>query len=432
MSAYGSLAPWVRACFMAWGALTLFLLCYNFVRYVQQRRSLTRILFETGLFLADYLLLQLLMAEKQGDRPGVWMAGLPWLLPALFLAVLTLLAAQQLQSILDWKKTHITPGSVKECADGLPSGLCFSLPGGLPRLVNLAMEDQCRRLTGESLLDADAFWETLRTGALPPAFVRVRGGDQPIIRLPEGRVLSFRRTALTLHGRRVWELTSADVSREYLLSERLTEQREKERAINLRLRALNGEIRQMTIARETLALKIRVHDRMGQALLQAKRYLTEPMPDPDRLAELLDLWREHVRLLKEQRSDQDADPLGEVLAAAGRLGVEVTLTGELPRSREGTDLTAAAVFACMTNTLRHAGGKTMTLDGRRTETGWRLEITNSGRPPAGPIVEGGGLGNLRRKTEALGGTMTVAASPRFLLTLTLPREDRPPENGTEP
>ena len=46
-----------------------------------------------------------------------------------------------------------------------------------------------------------------------------------------------------------------------------------------------------------------------------------------------------------------------------------------------------------------------------------VELTNDGRPPAGPVRETGGLKNLRALVENRGGRMTVESAPVFRLVL---------------
>lgn len=53
----------------------------------------------------------------------------------------------------------------------------------------------------------------------------------------------------------------------------------------------------------------------------------------------------------------------------------------------------------------------------------RMEITNNGRKPEGPIIEGGGLSALRRRIEDRGGVMTVESSPEFRLRVLLPEKE---------
>ena len=48
-----------------------------------------------------------------------------------------------------------------------------------------------------------------------------------------------------------------------------------------------------------------------------------------------------------------------------------------------------------------------------------IVITNNGRPPKGTIAESGGLLSLRRKIEAMGGTMLIESDPAFALHIQL-------------
>ena len=52
----------------------------------------------------------------------------------------------------------------------------------------------------------------------------------------------------------------------------------------------------------------------------------------------------------------------------------------------------------------------------------KMHFTNDGIQPTQPIVEGGGLGSLRRKAEGIGAVMTVESAPEFALTITGRRE----------
>ena len=69
--------------------------------------------------------------------------------------------------------------------------------------------------------------------------------------------------------------------------------------------------------------------------------------------------------------------------------------------------------------LKHTDGEVLTVD---CTTSGKMILTNDGTPPSGPIVEGGGLGNLRRRVEEEGGTMTVESAPRFRLTIEMKRK----------
>ncbi|MCL2670861.1 MAG: hypothetical protein FWF10_02365 [Clostridiales bacterium] len=52
-----------------------------------------------------------------------------------------------------------------------------------------------------------------------------------------------------------------------------------------------------------------------------------------------------------------------------------------------------------------------------------MEISDNGRPPAKPVMEGGGIGGMRSKAAVLGGMLTVITEPRFVLRAELPGGD---------
>ena len=82
----------------------------------------------------------------------------------------------------------------------------------------------------------------------------------------------------------------------------------------------------------------------------------------------------------------------------------------------------AAAHECLTNLVRHAGGARLEIIGEESAAGWKIRYLNDGKAPEKPIIEGSGLTALRARTEAAGGKMGIAYTPRFELTLALPEE----------
>ena len=54
-----------------------------------------------------------------------------------------------------------------------------------------------------------------------------------------------------------------------------------------------------------------------------------------------------------------------------------------------------------------------------------MSSTDNGIPPSGPIKEGGGIREMRRRVERLGGTITVYHTPRFSIQISVPKGERP-------
>ena len=100
----------------------------------------------------------------------------------------------------------------------------------------------------------------------------------------------------------------------------------------------------------------------------------------------------------------------------------VLTEGTLPSGGTAGEIAAAAVHECLTNTIRHAKGDLLHVRAEKKNGRTVLTLTNSGLKPCGPIAEKGGLGSLRRLAERAGGTMEIAYTPEFRLTVILPGE----------
>ena len=112
------------------------------------------------------------------------LSPVPWtaaalLLTALGLAVTALLVKQN--------RHRLSPVSIKESCDHLPCALCFAWENGRPCLKNLKMDELSHLLTGEALLNANAFWDAIE--------------PQPIATLSNEQTWSFERRQMELSGR---------------------------------------------------------------------------------------------------------------------------------------------------------------------------------------------------------------------------------------
>ncbi len=95
----------------------------------------------------------------------------PWTAAALLLTVLSL---SSLLLLRRKSRRQLSPVSIKESCDHLPSALCFAWENGLPCLKNLKMDELSHLLTGEALLNANVFWKAIES--------------QPIVTLENGQV----------------------------------------------------------------------------------------------------------------------------------------------------------------------------------------------------------------------------------------------------
>ena len=348
----------------------------------------------------DFVPLTMLLSRLPTDetfRPILWMA-------ALLLTALSLIA-----SFMLWHqgRQQISPISIKESCDHLPSALCFAWENGQPCLKNLKMDELSHLLTGEALLNANVFWETIES--------------QPIVTLENGQTWSFERVQMEMSGRTVYQITGTNITEEARLQRELEKDNLRLTAMNRRLRQYGQDVQETTREKEILRAKTRVHDQIGHALLQTRQFLSGTQGDA---GSVCTAWRQNVRLLLGKYSDEQCgDTFEQLTRAANAIGVTIERRGAFPKeSAESAQLVEAAAHECLTNLVRHAGGTQLEIIGEKTASGWRVRYLNDGSAPSGSIVEGSGLTALRARTEAAGGSMDIAYTPRFELTLTLPEE----------
>ena len=351
----------------------------------------------------DFAVLAVLLSRLTESET---LSPVPWTAAALSLTALSLFASFTL-----WHKSRrqLSPVSIKESCDHLPSALCFAWENGLPCLKNLKMDELSHLLTGEALLNANDFWKTMEL--------------QPIVTLENGQTWSFGRVRLGMSGKTVYQITGTNITEEAQLQRELEEDNLRLKNMNRRLRQYGQDVQEATREKEILRAKTRVHDELGHALLQTRQFLSDTQGDAESVCAA---WRQNVRLLLGKYADEQRfDAFAQLARAAQAIGVTIERRGVFPaEGTESAQLVETAAHECLTNLVRHAGGTRLEIIGEKVASGWRIHYLNDGSAPSGPIVEGSGLTALRARTEAAGCAMDIEYAPHFELTLTLPQERR--------
>ena len=411
------------------GILTFFLLLGYLsllLEYIRLGRSKVRLVALGALTLCCYLLFQATLTTFRirsgwADNTTVyqWFNELSDGLWLLVLLGLTGLAVWFWRSLVRFRHHRFSVMSVKEAIDNLPVGMCYFYEGGQVLMANHLMNAISAQLTGRTVLNGNVLWQCLSE--------RIGDGEQTIV-LPDGRVFCFQRNTIFLDKIPVYELLASNITEEYALRQQLEEQNKGLEAQRDQLRRLGELVTDVTIEKEMLHAKIKIHDDLGSALIAAKRYLAG-CSEMDQ-ADLLALWQRHISLLRHAASPSREDGYRAVLQAARDVGIELNINGVLPEQEGPMSITACALNECITNTIRHAKGDALSLEIRENDTSYIEYFTNNGEPPAGTVQETGGLKNLRQMTETADGTMHIQSQPRFRLMLTIPKEGDN-ENGLQ-
>lgn len=323
-----------------------------------------------------------------------------------------------------YRKSILTRFSIQEAFDNLPEGICFFDGNGLPVLINQQMYNLGFMLTGKNVQHMDELREGLQNS----------GRENRVVCLDKAK------TVFLFPGDKAWRFTehpvqdeagnnyiqylAADVTELYRKRTELMEETKRLRETEADLRRLSKTVTAAAREEEVLSMKMKVHDDMGRSLLATRRLLQRNQPLSD-MESVLGLWEEAARLLEaDNRAPQESDALQELKEAASALGLSIEIAGEFPAEPERAYLMVSAMRECVTNAVRHAGATRMRVEISEKKDCTETVITNNGRIPEKGIIEGGGLSNLRRRVERVGGMMRISASPSFSLQIGIPKEEK--------
>ena len=261
-----------------------------------------------------------------------------------------------------------------------------------------------------------AWCSSVRTRIINQQVARLFMGDNPTFRLPDQTVWTFAREVID----GITQLTAAETTRLNKLTEELKEKNAELSAMNERLRKYGENVNELTREKERLETKVRIHRELGHALLMTRGYLQS---ENGNSKELLNTLKRTIAMLRLQsESPKNDEPLDMLMKAAHSAGIEVLITGQMPKQEDANRLFFEAAAEALTNAVRHADAKTLCIAFSEDGTSYSVCFTNDGNQPQNEIVEGGGLGALRQKTEQIGGTMGVSCKTGFFLKLTIPKK----------
>lgn len=328
-----------------------------------------------------------------------------------------------------FRRNRIGRASIKESFDNLPSGICFADQNGLVILCNKQMYRLCYTLMGMDLQHISELLDALEN---PQGGVQLVGVDANVHRFPSGKVWKFTQSAITDgDGNAYTQVQAVDVTTLYEKKDELEQENRRLEEVNARARKLYAQLDDIVREEENFAVKTHVHDKMGELLGQTRNMLAQKDFSPDQRKALGKRWEQIGDTLGAVGTNggdaYDSDQtLAELIEGVAGIGITLHVVGEFPQKSSAAYLLTAAVRECAINTVRHAKGSEMTAELTTTPHALTAAITNNGLLPAGKIIEGGGLGALRRRIERAGGAMQVESTPRFRLMITLPGKEEMP------
>ena len=326
-----------------------------------------------------------------------------------------------LVSILRYREINagISSVSVKNTIDSMHTGVLFSALDGHILLLNERMSELMSVLTGSVHRNANRFNEALMSGEVKDGCSGTEYNGQVVCRLPDMTAWIFSKTELHLKNKTYIQLTADDITERWALTEQLRQQEAQFKLRSDELRDMIANLHILSREEELHNTKLRAHDILGGWLTM----LLHAIRNGQELD--LDMLRSQSQNLPHSlKTGQSAaspnDRLDSLRRSFETIGVGIQLDGELPGDVIKGRLLMDVIGEGVINAVRHGFATEVYVRIERINADWRMEITDNGRPPMRPIIEGGGIGGLKRKLEPQGGELKICADPRFVLLVVLP------------
>ena len=302
--------------------------------------------------------------------------------------------------------------AIKESFDRLPTAVCFFDRSGGIVLCNRQMYRLSQYLLNSDLQYLEELQKAL---ASPPKGIMHLASPEDTYRFPDGLVWKFERAAVTdRYGETYIQLTAADVTALHRALEQLAEDNRRLEQDAEKLRRLSENVAAVAREREQLAAKSAMHDSLAACITVTKQYLAGDLGGIDADIVLRE-WKKSIVFQKASLLTARE----KLYESADSSGVTVRIRGAEP-ANGAADLMYAAMQVCLNNAIQYAQATELMTNIWEDGDRYTVLIRNNGRPPEKTITEGGGLSNLRRRIERIGGTMTVQSLPEFALVIGIP------------
>ena len=377
-----------------------------FTAFGNEKRRLYGLI-DVGLFLLLFVTLTVpansFSRIHEENRPGIPFPLPLWLLWCVTGAAFVYLVAE---AIVRYRRrdAHLGRNCVKQAMDLFPCAVCYFAPSGDVKLCNLQMHRLFYRLAQKELQTLTDLTQALDDCDERSDVIRLSDVRQTYL-FPDGKVWRYSQSEITANGKIYTEALFTDVTELYEKNLELHRQTAQLQKIAVELKQLSENVQTLAEERETLTAKTKLHDSMGSGLLAVMQF------------------RHAVEVLQEENSSPQYD-VTEFIRNAAVSGIRVEITGELPKKNALLRLILPILRETCVNAARHADATVLYVTAEQTAEAYALRIGNDGRQPVGEIIPRGGLADLGKRMAEVGGSMEIQSQPAFVLTVTLPMENK--------
>ena len=381
-------------------------------------------LYSVLIFLLSFIPLQILAELGTGK---IYIAK-PFVKLPLYLFIVYNLIILSIEIILSKKfleinKTVIGNNSIKESMDNLPDGICFSKYDGSPLLVNRVMQDLCYAVFGNMLANDLVCIEDIRNNNIKKD-AKILKRD-PIVIEALGDIWQMK----YIYHKKYRETLAYKITLEWALYQEIEEKNKQIKKINTSLKEYQKNVVEFTRNKEILQAKIKIHDKIGQCLIYFKRYLDMEEKTKESRDKLINLWKESLLMFEgkndnindDKNSSKNEAKFDKLISTAKDIGVLVDVKGNIPKEEGDLKLLVEIAHEALNNAIRHGQAKNIWIDLSEDKVNINCKIINDGKFVKAPIIEKGGLKNIRQSIENCGGKMKINLDSNFTLSLSWPK-----------
>lgn len=196
----------------------------------------------------------------------------------------------------------------------------------------------------------------------------------------------------TADGEVYIEAIFSDVTELYAKRRELQKQSRELKRMYRELKTLSDNVLEMTREQEILNLKSRLHDQMNMGVSAIRQILQQDSTSEENDAAIIQ-FRRAIQVLQEETA-YPQDDVSDFIKDAAVSGVQVSITGELPKEEELLHRLLPVMRESCVNAARHADAQNLYITAERMQNTVTLRITNDGKQPEGEIKPQGGLVDL--------------------------------------
>ena len=401
-------------------SLFAFLLFFSSIVINSSRRK-RRLLNETVAAVFAFLSLSSLEVLVRYEGKGEVASAIVSFFPAPLLVALICadfaLGVAYVAHLLVAKAHRLSLSSYQDAYDAMEEGVCFYDAEGAPLLLNRSISEFSYAYMGHYYGNALEFLSDLRGG-------HWKGEKLDFLQIEaykgqDDEVYGLKIYEHSIEGAKAYEMVITRLTSLYRLSRDLESANAALEEGNKRLQELGQEISALRKEEENLFAKKKIHDELGELLLQSKARLEKERSEEGKESLLRYIEKESNRVLSLQEKEVDKGLLEDLSLSAAHLGVKVSLSGEkIPPGKQR--LVYEASLECLLNGYQHGKAKHLDIAFGKEGSFYRLSISNDGALPSSSFVEGSGLSALRGMVERERGEMKTIVEEKFCLEIKIP------------